>query len=102
MSHAFSRKLIWLLAAIAGTFHLVFAIGPFIASPNDWVPAVALCFWDYPIARFLQVTGLYDNRFNNPVGGWLYGILGTAMYAGFGALIGYVIDKLRRKRQAST
>src|ERR1700704_2643568 len=102
MCEALYKRFSWLLAVIAGVFHLVFVMGPFIASPHDWVPAVALVMWDLPLALFFRVTGLYDNRFNDAVGGWVYGIFGTAMYAGFGALIGYVIDRLRSRKQAGT
>ena len=91
------------LATGGAVFHFLFAMVPFItASPENWGPAVALCHLDYPVFLLFQVTGLYDNRFNDVWGGWLYGFFGTAMYAALGALAGYAIDRLRRRKQLGT
>ena len=91
------------LAALGTTFHLLFAVLPLItAAPRDWGPVVVLLFLDFPLVLFFKATGLCDPMLNTPESVWLYSILGTAMYAGVGALVGYGIDRLRNRMQART
>jgi hypothetical protein len=89
----------WLLAAFAALFHVLVGTVPVVtASPHDWGPAVQLSFLDFPIVLLIQFAGL-NRLFEDASGVWLLGILGTAMYAGAGALVGYGIDRLRSRRR---
>jgi hypothetical protein len=103
MGRRFPRLFTGLLAALGAAFHVVFAVIPLVtAAPRDWGPAVALLYLDFPLLLFFRATGLCDPLLNTPESVWLYSILGTAMYAGVGALIGYAIDRLRNRTQTGT
>jgi hypothetical protein len=99
-----SRRLFTALLATYGVaFHLIFAVAPLLtASPRDWGPAVALLYLDFPLFLSFRATKFCDPLLNTSESVWLYSILGTAMYGGFGALIGYGIDRLRNRKLAGT
>jgi hypothetical protein len=103
MGSGFPRLFTGLLVTLGAAFHMVFAVIPLLtASPKNWVPAVAMLHLDYPLFLFFQATMFCDPLLNTSESVWLYSILGTAMYGGFGALVGYGIDKLRNRKQVGT
>jgi hypothetical protein len=72
------------------------------ASPRDWSPAVGMLYLDYLLLLFFRATKLCDPLLNTSGSVWLYCILGTALYAGFGAVLGYGIDRVRNRKRVST
>ena len=103
MGRRFPRLFTALLGTLAAAFHVVFAVIPlFTAGPKDWGPAVRLLYLDYPLLELFRATMLCDPLLNTSASVWLYGILGTGMYGGFGALVGYGIDRIRNRKQAGT
>jgi hypothetical protein len=103
MGRRFPKLFTALLAALAGAFHVFFAVIPlFTAAPKNWGPAVTLLILDYPLFLFFEATKLCDPRLNTGESVMLYSILGTVMYAGVGALLGYGIDRLRNRKQVLT
>jgi hypothetical protein len=103
MGRRFRKLFTALLATIAAAFHVIFAVIPLVtADPRNWGPAVVLLYLDYPLFLFFKVTRLCDPLMNDPKSVWLYCILGTAMYAAAGALVGYGIDRIRTRRRLCT
>ncbi len=103
MGRRFPRLFTALFATLAAAFHVIFAVIPLLtAGPRDWGPGVGLLYLDYPLFLFFYLTRLCDPWLNDPESVWLYCILGTAMYAAAGALVGYGIDRLRSTRRLCT
>lgn len=103
MASRFPRLFTGLLAVLAAAFHIIFAVIPlFTADPRDWGPAVQLLFLDYPLTLFFKATKFCDPALNTPASVWLFSALGTVMYVGVGALVGYAIDTVRNRKQLLT
>ena len=102
MAGRFPRLFTGLLAVLAAAFHVIFAvISLFTAGPRDWGPAVVLLYLDYPLTLFFKATKFCDPLLNTSAGIWLFSLLGTVMYAGVGALVGYGIDSISERARAN-
>jgi hypothetical protein len=103
MSRPFPRLFTALFAALGAAFHLIFAVFPLVTGPpNNLGAAFVVLYLDYPLLLFFRATELCDPLLNTSGSIWLYSILGTAMYAAAGVLVGYGIDRLRSRRRLCT
>ena len=85
-------------AGVFALFHIIVVVFPVVASGgNGESQAGAVMLFDMPLVFVLERVPGGGRILYNDVGAYMvfFSVVGTLMYASCGALIGYIIDRVR-------